>query len=134
MGQEMKYYVILYIATLLVMWVLDALWLGLIARDFYQGHIGSAFEFHAIPAVIFYLLYGVAILVFVSAGAVDKWQTVALYGALFGFFAYATYDLTNMATLKHWPPIMALVDVAWGTFITSTSATLGWVIARSIMR
>lgn len=130
----MKYYLTLYVSTLLVMGVLDALWLGVIAREFYQGHIGAAFEFHPIPAVMFYLMYGVAILVFASGGNADKWQSVALYGALFGFFAYATYDLTNMATLKHWPTIMAIVDVAWGTFITATSATLGWLIARSLVR
>jgi len=53
-----------------------------------------------------------------------------LYGALLGFFAYATYDLTNLATLRGWSPTLAIVDMAWGTFITALAATGGWVIAR----
>jgi uncharacterized membrane protein len=131
----MKYYLVLYVSTLLVMGVLDGIWLGVIAKDFYRGYMGDQFEFHRVPALVFYLMYAVGILVFVSAGpAATSWQQVLIYGALFGMLAFATYDLTNLATLRGWSLTMSLVDIAWGTFNTGVSATLGWLLARCILR
>ena len=78
-------------------------------------------------AVVFYLLYIAGILVFAVRPALANgdWRTAALFGALFGFFAYATYDLTNFATLKVWTLRVTLLDIAWGTFLTGTVATAG---------
>ena len=131
----MKYYLTLYVTTLVIMGAFDAVWLGSIAKDFYQSRIGDQFVFNHIPALLFYLMYPAGILVFVSAGAsAASWQQVLAYGALFGMLAFATYDLTNLATLRGWSLTMSLVDVAWGTFNTGVSATLGWLATRYILR
>ena len=129
----MKYYLTLYLTTLLVMGVFDGVWLGVVAKDFYQSRIGDQFVFNHIPALLFYVMYPAGILLFVSGGATN-WQQVLGYGALFGMLAFATYDLTNFATLRFWSLKLTLVDVAWGTFNTGVSATLGWLAARAILR
>jgi len=135
MRLTMKHYSILYFATLTIMAVLDFSWLSGIARDFYETRIGDLLEFHLAPAIVFYLVYVTGVMVFVSGNtATTKWQSVALYGGLFGFFAYATYDLTNMATLRGWSLSVVIVDIAWGTFNTAISATSGWLIAGFFAR
>lgn len=121
----MKHFIILYAAILIVMAGLDAVWIGGVAREFYKNRI-SNLEFHPIPALLFYLLYAVGVLIF--AGGHGTWQSVLLYGALFGFFAYSTYDLTNLATLRGWPVSLAVVDILWGTFVTAFAASAGWYI------
>ena len=126
----MKHLAILYLATLIIMSVLDYSWIAVLARAFYFGHIGDLLEFHSAPAAAFYLVYIVGVLIFASNRAdANTWQKVARYGALFGFFAYATYDLTNMATLRGWSWAVVFGDIAWGTFNTGFSATIGWLIA-----
>jgi uncharacterized membrane protein len=125
----MKHIIILYFATLVVMVPMDGLWIGGIAREFYKSRMGELLEFHLVPAILFYLMYVAGIVVFVNGGDVAKWQSVMLYGAFFGFVAYATYDLTNMATLRGWPLSLVIVDIAWGAFTTSIAATGGWFIA-----
>ena len=128
----MKHYAILYFATLVVMGVLDFLWLGVIMRDFYHKQFGPLLEFHAIPAVLFYLLYILCIVIFANGGANVTLQQAIGYGALVGFFCYMTYDLTNMATLRAWPLPLVAVDLLWGTFITAASSGAGWFIANSV--
>jgi uncharacterized membrane protein len=125
----MKHYAILYISTLAIMFVLDFAWIGGIASDFYKKRMGDLLEIHTLPSIAFYLLYILGILVFVSGGDNTKWQSTLLYGALFGFFAYVTYDLTNLATLKGWSLSLAIVDILWGTFLTAIAATGGTLIA-----
>lgn len=127
-------YLSAYAATALVMLVLDAIWLGLIAAPLYQQGIGHLM---AQPprfgvAAIFYLLYPLGIVIFaVAARPAGAWQATLLAGALFGFFAYATYDLSNLATLKGWPVWLSLIDVAWGSLATALSAGAGrWAMAR----
>jgi uncharacterized membrane protein len=123
----MKHYLLLYVATLLVMVLLDMSWIGGLARDFYKNRI-SNLEFHAVPAVLFYLIYAVGVVIFVNSGVNVTWQSTLIYGALFGFFAYATYDLTNLATLRGWSVELVIVDIAWGAFVTAISATAGLLI------
>ena len=126
---------IAYFATGVVFWPGDFLWLGFAAKDFYQGQIGALLRVPPnIPAAIaFYLLYVVGLVIFGTWRGLeaDAWSKAAIYGALFGFFAYATYDLTNYATLKGWSLPMTLVDIAWGTFVSGTAAALGCVITRA---
>jgi uncharacterized membrane protein len=129
----MKHYLILYIVTLVIMTILDLTWIGGIASDFYKKRINNI-EFHALPAILFYVMYGVAVVIFVSGSANATWQSTLLYGALLGFFCYATYDLTNLATLKDWSLTMSLVDMAWGTCVTSVSATLGLLATGYVER
>ena len=125
----MKRILILYFATLVIMGVIDFLWLNVVASDFYKKHMGDLLEFHLMPGILFYLIYAAGIVVFVNGSAHATWQSVLLYGALFGFFAYATYDLTNLATLRGWSQSLAIVDIAWGTCITAIAAIGGWLIA-----
>lgn len=124
-----KHYAILYFATLSIMTVLDIVWLKGIAHEFYKNRLGDLLEFRALPAVVFYVMYVAAILIFVSVTG-TSWKNVLMYGAFFGFTAYATYDLTNMATIRNWPLSLTVVDIAWGTFNTGVSATAGWLVAR----
>ena len=89
-------------------------------------------EIRLAPAILFYLLYVVGIMIFVSGQAGATWQSTLLYGALFGFFCYATFELTSLALLKHWTWLVVMVDVSWGTFVTAVSSTLGLTIANWI--
>lgn len=125
----MKHYLILYLATLAIISIVDVVWLNVIANDFYKKHMGDLLEFHLLPGILFYLIYVTGIIIFVSGGAASSLQSIMFYGALFGFFSYATYDFTNLATLRGWSPTLAIVDMAWGTFVTALAATGGWFVA-----
>ena len=82
-----------------------------------------------VPAVLFYLLYVVGVLIFVSGATGTTWQSTLLYGALFGLFCYATFDLTALALLKHWSWPVAFVDIGWGAVVTAVSSTAGLLAA-----
>ena len=127
----MKRNVILYLATFIVMLPLDLLFLGLIAKGFFQSQVGDMLgDVRLAPAVLFYCLYIVGILIFVSASADATWRSTLIYGALFGFFCYATFELTSLSLLKHWTWPVVVVDIAWGTFVTATAGTLGLIITN----
>jgi uncharacterized membrane protein len=121
-----------YLAALLAMLVLDGFWIGFAARGFYQGGIGHLMaDAPYVPAAaLFYLVYPLGLMLFViipMTGATT--QQALLRGALFGFFAYATYDLSNWATLKEWPASVAVVDMLWGAFASAcatASARFAW--------
>jgi uncharacterized membrane protein len=118
-------------ATALVFLVLDALWLGKVARGFYRLRLGPllAPRFRAGPAVAFYALYVTGLQYFAISGATSP-GAAALEGALFGLFCYATYDLTNWATLRDFPGSLAVVDTAWGTGLSAAAAAAG-ALART---
>lgn len=124
-----------YAGSALTMAVLDAIWLSQVGPKLYRPAIGQLLMdqgFRLGPAIVFYLLYVAGILIFaVQPGlASGKWTQSLLMGALFGFFCYATYDLTNMATMKVWPLHVTLLDIAWGTFLTGAAAVVGWWTAQ----
>ena len=130
--QGMVTWVIAYIAALVVMAGMDFCWLSLTADPIYHRALGAvmAENPNMAAAAVFYLLYGVGVVLFaVRPGllALD-WRIALLWGALFGFFAYATYDLTNLATLKVWSLKVSLLDMAWGAILTGTAAAAScWV-------
>jgi uncharacterized membrane protein len=125
-----KRYVVLYLATMTVLLPLDFLFLGVLAKGLFVSEVGNMLgEVRVAPAILFYLLYIVGILVFVSGSATATWQSAALYGALFGLFCYATFELTSMAMLKHWSWAVVAVDMSWGVAVTAISATAGLMIA-----
>ncbi len=129
----MNRYTALYLATLVVMVPLDFLFLGILAKGFFTSQVGDMLgEIRLAPAILFYLLYPVGILIFVSGTAGASWQSTLLYGALFGFFCYATFELTSLSLLKHWTWPVVIVDVAWGSFVTAVSATSGLLIANRL--
>ncbi len=125
---------IAYLATLVVFSIVDTLWLGVVARGFYRAELGDllAPEVRLWAAVLFYLVYAAGIVVFAVLPAIraESLVTALVMGALFGFFAYATYDLTNLATLRDWPLRMSVVDMAWGTVLTAGGAVAGSMAAR----
>lgn len=129
-------YVIAYLATATLFLGADAVWLGVVARTFYVRQIGHlmADTPRLWIAAAFYAVYVIGILVFAVLPALSggSWQIALSYGALFGFFAYATYDLTNMATLRDWPVAMVVVDVAWGTALTGLSALGGYLVTAAL--
>jgi uncharacterized membrane protein len=114
--------------------VLDSVWLSQMASRFYRPAIGDmlAAKPNFIAAAIFYLLYVTGILVLAVLPAVEKGSLAkaAALGAFVGLFAYGTYDLTNHATLKDWPARLTLVDMAWGTALTSLAACAGYLAMR----
>jgi len=128
--------IIAYVATLAVFAVIDTLWLGVVAKGFYSSELGSlrAPEIKLWAAILFYLVYALGIVVFAVMPAVraESVATALLMGGLFGFFAYATYDLTNLATLKDWPLRMSLVDIAWGTALTAGTAAISSTATRYV--
>jgi uncharacterized membrane protein len=133
----MSRYVALYLTTLVVLMVLDYLFLGVLAKGFFVSHVGDMLgDVKPVPAVLFYLIYVVGVLTFVSGGHAANWQTTLLYGALFGLFCYATFDLTCLALLRHWSWAVAALDVSWGAVVTAVSSTAGlflanWLVPRA---
>jgi uncharacterized membrane protein len=126
-------YVLLYLATLVVLVALDFLFLGILAKGFFVAQVGGMLgEARTVPAVLFYLLYVVGVLIFVSADSRAPHSTL-LYGALFGLFCYATFDLTALALLKHWSWAVAVVDVSWGAVVTAVPSTAGLFVADALV-
>lgn len=115
--------------------IIDGLWLMVIAKDFYAKHLGFLMSKtpNLAAAGIFYLIYVFTMVVLIISPAVQKGslQTAILTGALFGLCAYATYDLTNLATIKNWPALVTVVDLIWGTFLSGAVAGISyWIIAK----
>lgn len=131
-------YGVTYIITLLIFGAIDAVWLGVVAGSLYRTTLGDILldKFRAGPAIVFYLLNIVGLMVFVvpSTPVPGSWKSALLFGALFGVFTYATYDLTNYATLKAWTLRLTLTDIAWGAVVTSVSSALGLLAAGAILR
>lgn len=127
----------LYLLSIPVFFGLDMIWLGFVARGFYRNNLGHLLrpDVNWIAAIIFYLLYIIGILIFATMPALEKnsLRQAVLLGGLFGFFAYATYDLTNLATLKDWPFIVVLVDIAWGVVLTASVSAASFFIGRWLM-
>ena len=127
----MKRYLALYLATLIVIVPIDFLFLGLVGKGFFTSQVGDMLgQIRLVPAVLFYLLYAVGIVVFVNGPSTATWTSALTYGALFGLFCYATFELTSLSLLKHWTWPVVAVDVCWGAFVTAVSSTLGLLIAN----
>ena len=125
----MKRLIASYTATMLTMLLLDTLWIGFIAASMYKdgiGHLMAATP-NLIAALVFYVIYIAGLMFFAITQAVALKKTIGL-AALYGFFTYSTYEFTNMATLINWPVTMSLVDIAWGMFISATSAFVGKLV------
>lgn len=130
--------VYLYLLTLPVFFGIDMLWIGVLAKSFYRNNLGHLLrpDINWTAALIFYLLYIVGILIFATLPALEKksLHQAVLLGALFGFFAYATYDLSNLATLKDWPVKIVFVDILWGMVLTASVAAASFFIGKWIMQ
>lgn len=123
-----------FVATGLAFAAIDSIWLITMAPRLYKPEIGEvmADQFRLVPAIIFYLLYISGILIFaVRPGlAAGSWQVALVQGALFGFFCYMTYDMTNYATLRVWSLKVTILDLIWGTFLTGSAAAVGTFVTQ----
>ena len=128
----------LYFITLAVFFLIDMIWLGAVAKGFYGRHLGSLMspKVNWGAAIIFYLLFIVGLLVFVIRPALLDGAPLnaLLYGALFGLISYATYDLTNLATLKNWPLIVTVIDLIWGTVLGAVVSFVSTLIGRALLK
>jgi uncharacterized membrane protein len=133
----MSRFILLYLVTVPVFFLIDLVWLGVVARDFYRSQIGSLIADPIVwpAAILFYLLSIAGIIFFAVVPAIDEgnWTKALLLGAAFGFFTYMTYDLTNLATLQGWPVTLAVVDIAWGTVLSATVATVSYLIGTRVL-
>jgi uncharacterized membrane protein len=130
-------YIVAYIATGVSFALIDSVWLRTMYERLYKPEIGDLMYeggFRFGPAVAFYLLYILGMMIFAVGPALHsgKWQTALLWGALLGFFCYMTYDLTNYATLKVWSTKVTVLDIIWGTILTGSASLGGWWVTTLI--
>ena len=127
-------YITAYAVSVVAFLAIDFVWLTQIAKRFYFDRLGHLLldKPNLVAAGIFYAVYVIGIVIFAIAPALKEGSAVTalVYGALFGFFAYATYDMTNYATLRDWPVSVVVVDIAWGTFLTGITALIGYLGTR----
>jgi uncharacterized membrane protein len=130
----MLFFLKLYLATVPVFFLIDMIWLGFVARDFYREQLGALLspKVNWTAAILFYLLFIAGILIFAVLPALEKgsWSKAAVMGALFGLFTYATYDLTNLATLNKWPLTVVVVDIVWGMVLCASVASVSYLLAQ----
>jgi len=130
-------YIVAYIATGISFALIDSVWLRSMYERLYKPQIGELLleeGFRLYPAITFYLLYILGMMIFAVGPALStgKWQTALLWGALLGFFCYMTYDLTNYATLKVWSGTVTVLDIIWGTTLTGSASVAGWWVTTLI--
>ena len=126
-----------FLVALIIFFAVDMFWLGFIAKSFYTKQIGFLMKenINWTAALIFYILFIAALVLFVIQPAIDKksLQHAILMGAAFGFITYATYDLTNLATLKDWPLLVTIVDLCWGAFLAASVSALTYLISTKVI-
>jgi uncharacterized membrane protein len=123
----------LFLIALPVFFAIDMVWLVLVAKKFYQDQIGFLMrpDINWAAAIIFYLLFIAGLVTFVISPAVEKhsWSHAVLFGSFFGLLTYATYDLTNLATMKDWPLAVTIVDLIWGSVLAASVSVITYLIA-----
>lgn len=126
----------LYLIALPTFFIIDFIWLALVARKFYLDQIGVLMKTNINwpVAILFYLIFIVGLIIFVVSPSLEKKSlaNAIIMGGLFGFFTYATYDLTNLATLKNWPLTLSVVDIIWGTILAALVSSITFLIASKL--
>lgn len=125
-----------YIVTFVVFFAIDIIWLGFIAKDMYRNNIGHlmADTTNWPAAIIFYLFFIGGLVFFVVNPSLEKesWTQALMWGGFFGFICYATYDMTNLATLRDWPLKMTIIDITWGSILNALTSAVSYFIVRLI--
>lgn len=130
---------LLFLYTIILIFIVafDLFWINTVAKNFYTNNVDNILRLSMIPAIIFYLIFPAAHvynIIRCNHSIKDlKLHTVAIDGAILGFIVYATYNLTNVATVKNWSTVMSIMDTLWGTFITAVSGTLAVIIASQFI-
>jgi len=134
---NISFYLKLYALTVPVFFIIDLIWLGVVAKGFYQKNLNALLspKVNWPAAIVFYLIFIAGILIFavIPAVAKDSLRHAFLWGALFGFFTYMTYELTNLALLKNWPLTIVIVDILWGAVLCAAVATISFYIAKWLL-
>ena len=133
-----KQMLVVYLITLAVFFLIDMIWLGVVAKGFYRRHLGTMLspKVNWAAAILFYLLFIVGLLVFVIKPALIRGDPLKAlcFGALFGLISYATYDLSNLATLKDWPLIVTIVDLIWGSVLGGAVSFFSVLLGRWLLK
>ena len=133
---KISMFIKLYLIALPVFFAIDMIWLGFVAKNLYAKQIGFLMkpDINWTAAILFYLLFIVGLVIFVISPAIEKgsWAFALFSGALFGLITYATYDLTNLATLKDWPLLVTVIDLVWGSVLAASVSIITYVIANAI--
>ncbi len=131
---DLSIFVRLYLLSVPIFFAVDMIWLSLIARNFYRAQMGDLLTKNVnwTAAILFYFIFLIGVIFFAVMPAIDKksLMTALGYGALFGFIAYATYDLTNLATIKNWPLQLTVVDMVWGAILSASVSALTFTAAK----
>lgn len=127
---NLQTFLTLYLVSVPIFFVIDMIWLGIVASSFYKNQLGEMMQISWTPAIAFYFMYLVGLIIFAVYPAVlnGSWKTALISGALFGFFTYATYEMTNLATLKGWPLMLVPVDILWGTVLGASVSVLTYYV------
>jgi uncharacterized membrane protein len=130
------FYIKLYIATVPIFFTIDLLWIGVVAENFYTKNLDHLLspQVNWLAAIIFYLIYITGILIFAVLPGLNKNSLgkAVLLGALFGFFTYMTYELTNFALIKDWPINVVIIDILWGVILCSCVSAFSFFIAGKL--
>jgi len=134
----MKYFLKLFLITMLSFFLIDMLWLGLIAQSFYKRHLGfiMAESPNWSAAIIFYIIFVIGMLVFVVLPGLKRGslKSTLFHAAFFGVLTYSTYDLTNLATLENWPVVVTVVDIIWGGVLTTLVCLISFVFGGKLKK
>ena len=129
------HYLVLYAAILVPFVILDGLWLSTMANILYKPTLGDILlpSVKLAPAIVFYLVFPLGLMIFAAPPGFRAGSVVPalMYGAAFGAFAYATYDLTNLATIRNWTLQIAVLDIAWGAFVSAVAAAVGYWVTKA---
>ncbi|MCM2456476.1 DUF2177 family protein [Rhizobium sp. CG4] len=130
----MKLIGLAYAGTLISFLLIDAIWLGFVAKNFYRDQLGHLMlpKLNFAVAAIFYAFFAVAIVILAVLPGLEAgslWVAIC-YGAVLGLAAYGTYDMTNLSTIRGWPVLMSVVDLIWGTMLTGVASACGYLAAR----
>jgi uncharacterized membrane protein len=133
-----KQMLVIYLITLAVFFLIDMIWLGVVAKGFYRRHLGPMLspKVNWAAAILFYLFFIVGLLVFVIKPALISGEPLKalFFGALLGLISYATYDLSNLATLKDWPLVVTVVDLVWGSVLGGAVSFVSVLLGRRLLK
>lgn len=128
-------FVKLYLIAVPIFFLIDLVWLGLISKDIYQKYLGHLMRPtpNWTAAIIFYLLFIAGLVIFAIYPAVrnSSWSYAVIYGGMFGFFTYMTFDLTSLAVIKDWRWQIVIIDIVWGIFLSASVSVIAYLIGKN---